>query len=160
MIKLTGSVSRKIPIPGMDFSSQSFGAGMEVEVGNNASTEEIQKKFKETYNLLETSVKEQITANGKVAPKKKESAKVQKKEPKKTPEREVPQDSKEPAPKKATSPQITMIERLANQLGLSQSDKAKALAVKTVKEASQQIKKMLETPRKGGRIFVKEGVAK
>jgi len=161
MIKLTGNVSKKVPIPGMNFSSQSFGAGMEVEVGNNASTEEIQKKFEGMYNLLETSVKEQITADGKAVPEK-EPVKVQKKESKKVPEKkEVPQPvSKEDEPKPVSSRQISLIERLADQMGLSPSEKAKALAVKTLKEASQQIKQMLDTPKKGGRIFAQEGVAK
>jgi len=66
MIKLTGSVSRKVPVPGVEYSSQSVGAGMEVEVGNNATPEEIKKKFRNLYRVLEESVEKQIEANGGV----------------------------------------------------------------------------------------------
>lgn len=64
MIRLTGSVSRKVPIPGTEYSSQSFSAGMEIEVGNDATLSEVQKKFKEMYLVLEDAVKEQIVSNG------------------------------------------------------------------------------------------------
>jgi len=144
MIKLTGNVSRKVPIPGTDFSSQSFGAGMEVEVSNEATTEVIQGKFKEMYNLLETSVKEQIAANGNAVHKE------EKEEPKKARKKGV---SRQPASEKAkpASPrQRTLIERLAVQVGLTPEEKAKALGVKTLSEASQQIKKLLDTPKKQG----------
>jgi len=64
MIRLTGSVSRKVPIPGTEYSSQSFSAGMEIEVGNDATLSEVQKKFKDMYLVLEDAVKEQIVSNG------------------------------------------------------------------------------------------------
>ena len=64
MIKLTGSVNRKVPIPGTEYSSQSFGAGMEIEVGNKAGFEEVKNKLNEMYEVLEASVKEQIVSNG------------------------------------------------------------------------------------------------
>lgn len=64
MIKLTGSVSRKVPIPGKEYSSQAFSAGMEMEVNSNASFVEIKNKIKEMYEVLEASVKEQIISNG------------------------------------------------------------------------------------------------
>jgi hypothetical protein len=64
MIKLIGSVSRKVPIPDKEFSSQAFSAGMELEVSSDASFKEIKDKIKEMYGLLESSVKEQIISNG------------------------------------------------------------------------------------------------
>jgi len=64
MIKLTGSVSRKVPIPGTEYSSQSFSAGMEIEVGNDASLSEVHRKFKEMYTVLEDAVKEQLVSKG------------------------------------------------------------------------------------------------
>ena len=64
MIKLTGNVSRKVPIPGTEYSSQSFSAGMEIEVGNDSSLNEIQKKFKEMYAVLENAVQAQLVSNG------------------------------------------------------------------------------------------------
>ena len=64
MIKLTGNVSRKVPIPGTEYSSQSFSAGMEIEVGNDASLDVVQKKFKEMYAVLEDAIKAQLISNG------------------------------------------------------------------------------------------------
>lgn len=64
MIKLTGNVSRKVPIPGTEYSSQSFSAGMEIEVGNDASLSEVHRKFKEMYSVLEDAVKEQLVSKG------------------------------------------------------------------------------------------------
>ena len=64
MIKLTGNVSRKVPIPGTEYSSQSFSAGMEIEVGNDASLDVVQKKFKEMYAVLENAIKAQLISNG------------------------------------------------------------------------------------------------
>ena len=64
MIKLTGNVSRKVPIPGTEYSSQSFSAGMEIEVGNDASLDVVQKKFKEMYAVLEEAIKAQLMSNG------------------------------------------------------------------------------------------------
>ena len=64
MIKLTGNVSRKVPIPGTEYSSQSFSAGMEIEVGNEASIDEVQGKFKEMYAVLEEAIKAQLMSNG------------------------------------------------------------------------------------------------
>ncbi len=64
MIKLTGNVSRKVPIPGTEYSSQSFSAGMEIEVGNDASIDEVHGKFKEMYAVLEEAIKAQLMSNG------------------------------------------------------------------------------------------------
>jgi hypothetical protein len=64
MIKLTGNVSRKVPIPGTEYSSQSFSAGMEMEVGNEASLDDIQRKFKEMYGVLEDVIQAQLISNG------------------------------------------------------------------------------------------------
>ncbi len=69
MIKLTGSVYRKVPIPGAEFSSQSFGACMEVEIGSESSFQEVKNKLKEIYQALEESVREQIVSNGVSLPK-------------------------------------------------------------------------------------------
>lgn len=36
MIKLSANLSKKVPIPGRDFSSQQYGAGLEIEVADQA----------------------------------------------------------------------------------------------------------------------------
>ena len=60
MIKLTANVSKKVPMPDLQFSSQQYSAGMEVEVASGASGEEIQKRLNALYALLEESIDEQI----------------------------------------------------------------------------------------------------
>jgi hypothetical protein len=60
MINLTANVSKKVPMPDLEFSSQSYSAGMEVEMASGASSEEIQKKLRALYGLLEASIDEQI----------------------------------------------------------------------------------------------------
>lgn len=63
MIKLTASLSKKIPIAGMNYSSQSFLAGLEVELSDAAALPEVQQRIREVYQLLELSINEQITAH-------------------------------------------------------------------------------------------------
>ena len=60
MIKIYGSISKKVPLPNVDYSSQSYSAGLEVEIASNATTEQIQQKIREVYSTLEVAVNEQI----------------------------------------------------------------------------------------------------
>ncbi|MFA5386057.1 MAG: hypothetical protein WC297_00010 [Candidatus Paceibacterota bacterium] len=115
-------MSRKVPIPGTEFSSQSFGAGMEVEVGNNASSEEIRSKFKDMYQILETSVKEQIVSNGV----------------------HVSEEKKNPSEKDPITPnQKKLIEKLVKEQGIFGKERIRLLGVKTKEEAKVVIKNLL-----------------
>ncbi len=60
MIKLSANVSKKVPIPGLEYSSQNFNAGMEVEVGSNTTRGDLKEKYQELYRILEDSIQEQI----------------------------------------------------------------------------------------------------
>lgn len=60
MIKLSASVCKKVPLPGVEFSSQSYSAGMEVEVSSGTAPEELKRKLQSLYGLLEESIQEQI----------------------------------------------------------------------------------------------------
>ena len=60
MIKLSAGVSKKMPIPNVEFSSQSYSAGMEIEVSSGTSQEELKQKLRTLYGLLEASIDEQI----------------------------------------------------------------------------------------------------
>lgn len=124
MIKLTGNVSRKVPIPGTEYSSQSFGAGMEVEVGNDVSLEEVSSKFKEMYKILEKSVKEQIASNG--APVSKEPAKQN-------------SNGKDPI----TANQTKLINKLVREQQIFGKERIRLLNIKTKAEATQAIKELL-----------------
>ena len=62
-IKLSGSVSRKVPIKGVEYSSQSFGASMEIEI-NSADASEVQAQLVQLYASLNAGIDAQITAAG------------------------------------------------------------------------------------------------
>jgi hypothetical protein len=62
MIKLSANISKKVPIPGTEFSSQQFGASMEVEVSDADQPEAIQGRIRQLYELLNVSIDEQIAA--------------------------------------------------------------------------------------------------
>jgi hypothetical protein len=69
-IKLSGSVSRKVPIPGLDFSSQSYSAGMEIEI-NSADANEVRAQLAQLYASLNQGIDEQVNAASQaVAPQK------------------------------------------------------------------------------------------
>ena len=52
-VRLSGSISRKIPIKGVEFSSQSFGASLEIEI-NSANAGEVQAQLAQLYASLRT----------------------------------------------------------------------------------------------------------
>jgi hypothetical protein len=60
MVKLFANIAKKVPLPGIDFSSQQFGAALEVEVSDADPPEALKKRLRELYVLLSTSVEEQI----------------------------------------------------------------------------------------------------
>lgn len=62
-IKLSGSITRKVPIPGVDYSSQSFAAGMEIEI-NSAEAGEVQAQLAQLYASLSHGIDAQIAAVG------------------------------------------------------------------------------------------------
>ena len=62
MLRIVANVSKKLPIEGVDFSSQSYSAGMEVEVADAATDEQIRKRIAEVYRLLEATIDEEMAA--------------------------------------------------------------------------------------------------
>ena len=60
MIKLSANLSKKVPMPDVEFSSQQYGAAMEVEVSDSADAQEIAGRLEAIYKLLEKSIDEQI----------------------------------------------------------------------------------------------------
>ena len=63
MIKLSANLSKKVPIGDVPYSSQQFGAAMEIEVSDSASPDEITKRLKTIYDMLSRSVDEQIAGS-------------------------------------------------------------------------------------------------
>jgi hypothetical protein len=60
MIKISANVSKKVPMPGIDYSSQQFGAAMEIEVSDADRPEAVQQRLKELYTLLARTIDDQI----------------------------------------------------------------------------------------------------
>lgn len=63
MIKINANISKKVPIAGMDYSSQSFMAGLEVEISDSADPSQVKERIREVYQLLEESINEQIASH-------------------------------------------------------------------------------------------------
>ena len=61
MIKISANLSKKVPLPGVEFSSQQYGAAMEIEVSDADQPAVIQQRIRELYALLCASIDEQIT---------------------------------------------------------------------------------------------------
>ncbi len=62
MLAITSSYSKKIPIPGQPFSSQSFMTTVQTEVSSNATPQEIERKIAETYDIVKRSVDSELEA--------------------------------------------------------------------------------------------------
>ncbi len=60
MIRLSANLSKKVPLPGIDYSSQQYGASLEIEVSDADRPEAIQGRIRELYNLLSSAIDEQI----------------------------------------------------------------------------------------------------
>ena len=60
MIKICANVGKKVPLPGVEFSSQQFGAAMEIEVSDADPPEVVQRRLQELYALLSEMVDKQI----------------------------------------------------------------------------------------------------
>ncbi len=60
MLKLTSSFSKKVPVAGADFSSQSYHAAVEVELPDGLSPEQLRQRIHETFDLVRHSVESEL----------------------------------------------------------------------------------------------------
>jgi len=60
MIKLNTSFSKKIPVQGQEFSSQSFHASIELELSDSLTPEQIREKIHRTGDFLRNAVDEEL----------------------------------------------------------------------------------------------------
>jgi len=60
MIKLSANVSKKLPVPGLEYSSRSFSAGVEIEVAETTDPDQIREKLAVLYTMLEKAVDKQL----------------------------------------------------------------------------------------------------
>jgi hypothetical protein len=68
MLKLNASFSKKVPVPGADFSSQSFHAAVEVELPDGLTPEQLQSRIHQTFTLVRDSVEGELRNGHSVAP--------------------------------------------------------------------------------------------
>ena len=129
MIKLTGNVSRKVPIPGTDYSSQSFSAGMEIEVGNDASFDEVQGKFKEMYAVLEDAIEVQLISKGICLSSNNNTNHLE--------------SNCQPDKDLITLNQKRLIEKLVKEQQIFGKERIQLLSIKSKEEAKKEIKELL-----------------
>src|SRR4051812_5516750 len=60
MIKISASISKKVPIPTFQYSSQAFGAALEIEVSDTDKPASIQARIRDLYELLRCTIDEQV----------------------------------------------------------------------------------------------------
>ena len=63
MIRLNASLSKKLPVVGIDFSSVQVGASIEVEVVDHVDPSEIARRLQEAYRTVEESVDAQLAVS-------------------------------------------------------------------------------------------------
>ena len=60
MPKLSATLSKKVPIPGLDYSSQQFSCGLELELTGELTQDAIRQKLHNVYALLHATIDEEI----------------------------------------------------------------------------------------------------
>ena len=60
MIKLSASVSKKLPVPEIEYSSHCLSAGIEIELASDVPQDELKEKLRSLYSMLEESIDEQM----------------------------------------------------------------------------------------------------
>ncbi len=60
MSKLSATLSKKVPIPGLEYSSQQFSCGLEMELSGEQTQESIRQNIRKLYVLLHTAIDEEI----------------------------------------------------------------------------------------------------
>ena len=108
MLKLNASYSKKIPVAGEQFSSQSFHASIECECADALTAEQLQGKIHDTFALVKDAVEAEL--HGKPAAKTEPAAQ--------TPMAEPPAAG---AKTKASNKQVSYLLSLARTRGLTLS---------------------------------------
>ena len=152
MIKVSANLSKKVPMPGVEYSSQQFGASLEIEVSDADKPESIKSRIQELYRLLTQTVDEQIAGASKPAP----ASNASQPEPaaasttprwKQAGSAAKPGNGHQPVP--ATAAQCKAIEAIISKLGVNLGDvlaeykvtDAKALTVKQASKVIDELKK-------------------
>lgn len=121
MLKLNASYSKKVPVQGEDFSSQSYHCSMEVELSDKLDGEELQTKIHETFAMVRDAVEAELHGGVPVA-----KPEMQRPPMRVLRQPEVPARSAAPAARqggeKATNKQIKYLLDLGKAQGLGLSE--------------------------------------
>ena len=137
MLKLNASYSKKIPVAGEQFSSQSFHASIECECADALTAEQLQGKIHDTFALVKDAVEAEL--HGKPAAKTEPAAQTPMAEPSPT-----------GAQTKASNKQVKFILDLAKGKGLSLS------ALNTRVQEKFKVESVYELARKDASRLVDE----
>ena len=102
MLRLNASFSKKVPVEGQDYSSQSFHASVEVEIPDGLTPEQLRGRIHDTFALVRESVEIEL---GHEAPAPAAPA-------------PAPQTRQQPAETAASPRQVQFLTRLALRQGL------------------------------------------
>lgn len=101
MLRLNASFSKKIPVQGQDFSSQSYHASIEIEIPDGLTPEQLRDRIHDTFDLVRGSVEAELSGGTAAVP-----VAMQREEP-------------APATESAASPrQVAFLTRLAVEHGM------------------------------------------
>ena len=119
MLKLNGSYSKKVPVPGQDYSSQSYHASLECELSDGLTAKQIQERIHQVFDLVRQSVENELTGHSHtevpVQPLKEAERKTSLRIEEKTEANGSGRDKSE----KATTKQVKFITDLAGRRGIS-----------------------------------------
>ncbi|MFW6118816.1 MAG: hypothetical protein ACOC7S_00620 [Planctomycetota bacterium] len=109
MIKLSASMSKKVPLPDVEYSSHSCTAGMEVEMSDSSTSRQLAEKLQRIYALLEECVDEQLEGERQEEPARLPSR------ARRSLEARIPENNGRPA----TDAQIRAMRAIARDRGIS-----------------------------------------
>lgn len=67
MLKLSTSYSKKVPVEGQEFSSQSYHAAVELELSDAMKADEIRDRIHHTFTMVKTAVEDELNGTAKLA---------------------------------------------------------------------------------------------
>jgi hypothetical protein len=122
MLKLNGSYSKKVPVPGQDYSSQSYHASLECELSDGLSAKQIQERIHQVFDLVRQSVENELTGachdENTTEPERKPALSIEPEAENNAKENGNGRDNGE----KATTKQVKFITDLAGRRGISLDD--------------------------------------
>jgi len=108
MLKAVLTYSKKIPVAGQQFSSQSYHLSLESEISEGLSAGQIQQKIHDTFELVKNSVEQEL-----------QSGRGQREQSAPAAENKAGEERKEFSPGKATNKQLKYLTDLARERNIT-----------------------------------------